>query len=551
MTRKKWSFLFTVCLVTALIGCGQKNYQVDKNNSEELNKLGQIQVISREEGSGTRDTFASLAGFNKDGADGIDKTVNTATIADSMDSVIETVNKNPSAIGYVSAGTTAIDGVKTLEINGEAVSDNKGKYPLTRSFYLAYSGTLNDVEQDFMTYVQSAGQEIVSEHYETIAKNETFLSNQSEGTIRIEGSTSMAALMKEIADAYVKINTHATIQVTATDSTKGLNSVMSGNCDMAMSSRDLKDEEKSELKEYQIAIDGIAVITNSANKVKDLTLDQVKDIYTGKITNWKEVGGNDADIVVVSREDGSGTRGAFIELFGIEEKKDGEKVDMTTDDAQITNSTSVMLTTVAGDDYAIGYVSLGSLNDTVKALKIDGEEATEQNIKDGKYKICRPFNIATKKGADNEVAKDFIAYIMSKEGQQVISDNGYIGDDSAEAYAGSKPSGKAVVGGSSSVSPVMEKLIEAYKKVNTGAEIELQTTDSTTGMTSAIDGSYDIGMASRELQDEEKDKLDSQVIATDGIAVIVNKNNTTDELSSDQVKTIYTGDATTWDEAVK
>ena len=257
------------------------------------------------------------------------------------------------------------------------------------------------------------------------------------------------------------------------------------------------------------------------------------------------------DITIVSREDGSGTRGAFIELFGIEEKKDGEKVDMTTDDAQITNSTSVMLTTVAGDDYAIGYVSLGSLNDAVKALKIDGEEATEQNIKDGKYKICRPFNIATKKGADNEVAKDFIAYIMSKEGQQVISDNGYIGDDSAEAYAGSKPSGKAVVGGSSSVSPVMEKLIEAYKKVNTGAEIELQTTDSTTGMTSAIDGSYDIGMASRELQDEEKDKLDSRVIATDGIAVIVNKNNTTDELSSDQVKTIYTGDATTWDEVVK
>lgn len=268
---------------------------------------------------------------------------------------------------------------------------------------------------------------------------------------------------------------------------------------------------------------------------------------SSKTSDWD----SSNDITIVSREDGSGTRGAFIELFGIEEKKDGEKVDMTTDDAQITNSTSVMLTTVAGDDYAIGYVSLGSLNDTVKALKIDGEEATEQNIKDGKYKICRPFNIATKKGSDNELAKDFIAYIMSKEGQQVISDNGYIGDDSAEAYAGTKPSGKVVVGGSSSVSPVMEKLIEAYKKVNTGAEIELQTTDSTTGMTSTIDGSYDIGMASRELQDDEKDKLDSQAIATDGIAVIVNKNNTTDEMSSDQVKDIYTGNATTWDEVVK
>ena len=257
------------------------------------------------------------------------------------------------------------------------------------------------------------------------------------------------------------------------------------------------------------------------------------------------------DITIVSREDGSGTRGAFIELFGIEEKKDGEKVDMTTDDAQITNSTSVMLTTVAGDDYAIGYVSLGSLNDTVKALKIDGEEATEQNIKDGKYKICRPFNIATKKGADNELAKDFISYIMSKEGQQVISDNGYIGDDSAEAYAGTKPSGKVVVGGSSSVSPLMEKLIEAYKKVNPNADIELQTSDSTTGMTSTIEGSYDIGMASRELKDDEASELEATVIATDGIAVIVNKNNTTDELSSDQVKDIYTGNAVAWDEVVK
>lgn len=276
----------------------------------------------------------------------------------------------------------------------------------------------------------------------------------------------------------------------------------------------------------------------------------------GSTDNSSTDGGSDFDtsndITIVSREDGSGTRGAFIELFGIEEKQsDGTKVDMTTTDAQITNNTSVMLTTVAGDEYAIGYVSLGSLNDTVKALKIDGEEATEQNIKDGKYKICRPFNIATKKGADNELAKDFISYIMSKEGQQVISDNGYIGDDSAEACAGTKPSGKVVVGGSSSVSPVMEKLIEAYKKVNTGAEIELQTTDSTTGMTSAIDGSYDIGMASRELQDDEKDKLDSQAIATDGIAVIVNKNNTTDELSSDQVKDIYTGNAVAWDEVVK
>ena len=283
---------------------------------------------------------------------------------------------------------------------------------------------------------------------------------------------------------------------------------------------------------------------SSADNKKD-------DSAKTETTSEKKSDGFDtsSDITVVSREDGSGTRGAFIELFGVEQEKDGEKMDMTTEEAVIANSTAVMMTTVAGDDYAIGYASLGSLDDTTKALKVDGVEPSVDTIKDGSYKISRPFNIATKKGADNELAKDFISYIMSKEGQQVISDNGYIGDDSAEAYAGTKPSGKVVVGGSSSVSPVMEKLIEAYKKVNTA--IELQTTDSTTGMTSAIDGSYDIGMASRELQDDEKDKLDSQAIATDGIAVIVNKNNTTDELSSDQVKDIYTGNAVAWDEVVK
>ena len=257
------------------------------------------------------------------------------------------------------------------------------------------------------------------------------------------------------------------------------------------------------------------------------------------------------DITILSREDGSGTRGAFIELFGIEEEKNGEKVDLTTDEAQITNSTSVMMTTVAGDDYSIGYVSLGSLDDSVKALKIDGAEATAENIKAGKYKVSRPFNIAVKKDMKNEVAKDFINYVMSEEGQKIVSDNGYIPVDGAKPYSGKEVSGKVVVGGSSSVSPVMEKLIEGYKAVNSKANVELQTTDSTTGMTSTIDGSYDIGMASRDLKDDEAAKLQNTVIATDGIAVIVNKNNTTDELSADQVKSIYTGDATTWDEVVK
>lgn len=258
------------------------------------------------------------------------------------------------------------------------------------------------------------------------------------------------------------------------------------------------------------------------------------------------------DITIVSREDGSGTRGAFIELLGIEQKINDQKVDMTTEEAQITNSTSVMMTTVAGDEYAIGYISLGSLDDSVKALSIDGIDATAEHVKDGSYVVSRPFNIAVKEDLDNAVAEDFINFIMSAEGQEIVTENGYIAVDGVKAFEGTNPEGKAVVGGSSSVSPVMEKLIEAYAEVNPKAEIELQTSDSTTGMTAAIEGSYDIGMASRELKDEEVDGgLIATVIATDGIAVIVNNNSKIDGLTSQQVMEIYTGAVDTWDEVME
>lgn len=253
-------------------------------------------------------------------------------------------------------------------------------------------------------------------------------------------------------------------------------------------------------------------------------------------------------ITVVSREDGSGTRGAFIELFGVQEEQNGEKVDMTTTEASITNSTSVMLTSVAGDPYAIGYVSLGSLDDTVKAVKIDGVEATGENVSNGSYKIARPFNIVTKDGL-SDVAQDFIDYIMSADGQAIIEENNYIKASDEGAYEGTKPEGKVVVAGSSSVTPVMEKLKEAYIGVNPNAEIEIQQSDSTTGVTSTIDGICDIGMASRELKDSETSEgVSSQVIAMDGIAVIVNQENPLDELSSDQVKGIYTGEILDWAE---
>ena len=253
-------------------------------------------------------------------------------------------------------------------------------------------------------------------------------------------------------------------------------------------------------------------------------------------------------ITVLSREDGSGTRGAFIELFGIEKKDtSGKKVDYTTDEAAITNSTAVMLASVAGDNYAIGYVSLGSLNDSVKAVKIDGADATVSNINNGSYKISRPFNIAVKEGL-TPVAQDFVNFILSDKGQKVIAANKYI-QVAAKSYISSKASGKIVVAGSSSISPVMEKLIEAYKSENPNAKIELQTSDSTTGVTNAINGTCDIGMASRSLKDSEKSKGVQEVtIAIDGIAVIVNKLNPTENLSKAQVEQIFTGKTLKWNE---
>ena len=253
------------------------------------------------------------------------------------------------------------------------------------------------------------------------------------------------------------------------------------------------------------------------------------------------------DITVISREDGSGTRGAFIELTGVEEKNaDGQKVDNTTEAAAIQSSTNGVMTAVASDETAIGYISLGSLNDTVKAVTVGGVAASAETVKDGSYVLARPFNIVTNGEATDPVAVDFIAYVLSKDGQALATDNGYIGNDGAD-FTSAQPAGKITVGGSSSVSPLMEKLIESYKTVNPNAELELLTTDSTTGVSGALDGTYTIGMASRELKDSEVEGgAQATVLALDGIAVVVNPANTTEDLTVDQIKGIYTGELTTW-----
>lgn len=277
----------------------------------------------------------------------------------------------------------------------------------------------------------------------------------------------------------------------------------------------------------------------------------------GSSSNGSSDAGSDAakfdaskTISVVTREEGSGTRDAFTELTGVLVKDGDNKTDNTTTSAVTINSTEAVITNVKDNEAAIGYISLGSLNDTVKALKIGGVEATADNVKSGDYAVSRPFNIAYK-GELSDVAKDFVDYIMSSDGQKIVSDNGYVTVSENAAYSGKKPSGKISVAGSSSVSPVMEKLAEAYQQVNTNAKVEIQTSDSSAGMQSAMGGTCDIGMASRDLKDEEKSALKVETIAKDGIAVIVNNANTCDYLTLDQVKSIYTGETTVWSDIIK
>ena len=250
-------------------------------------------------------------------------------------------------------------------------------------------------------------------------------------------------------------------------------------------------------------------------------------------------------ITVMSREDGSGTRGAFVELTGVEQ----DDVDMTTVDAVITNSTAVMLTSVAGDPAAIGYVSMGSLNETVKAVSVDGNAATVEGIKDGSYTLARPF-VVTTYGEVGEIAQDLLNYIMSAEGQAIINEEGYIAiDDAAEAYTAAGVSGEITVGGSSSVTPVMEKLAEAYMALNPDVTVVVQQSDSTTGVTGTIEGTVDLGMASRALKAEEEEQgVVGTTIAMDGIAVIVNLENDTENLTTEQIMNIYTGAITDWSE---
>lgn len=292
--RGKKKLLALALLPVLAIGCASES-QTAKAKVDGLDKLGKMTVIAREDGSGTRNAFAGLVGMDKENAkDGqSDATRSDAVTADTTEAVIQKVGEEETAIGYVSMGAGETpENVKVLKVEGEEANVQnveKGKYPLGRSFYLAYSGELNDLEQDFLTYVKGKGQDIVKESFVPIAKSSSFLSNQAEGEIDIHGSTSAAPLLKKLVDEYCSINTHAKIMIEESDSTKGLNDAMQGSCDLAMASRELKDYEKELLNYEMIAKDGIEIIVNEKNPLEDISIKQLEEIYTGTMSDWKEL----------------------------------------------------------------------------------------------------------------------------------------------------------------------------------------------------------------------------------------------------------------------
>lgn len=306
------------------------------------------------------------------------------------------------------------------------------------------------------------------------------------------------------------------------------------------------------MKTKRIVTLGLVVVMSTAALLAGCgNNDAGSNAGTGSATGEvQQAGGPSGDISVISREDGSGTRSAFVELIGVEQKNEaGEKIDYTTLAAEITNSTAVMMTTVEGNQNAIGYISLGSLSDNVKAISVDGVAPSADTVKDGSYPVARPFNIVYNEAALDDVAKDFIAYIMSAEGQAIVEEEGYVSQGNNGAYEAATVTGNLTVGGSSSVTPVMEKLAESYETIHPDVVIEVQMTDSTTGVTSAAEGVCDIGMASRAIKEEEKALgLTDLAIAMDGIAVIVNNSNAINDLTSEQIKDIYMGNVYTWEE---
>ena len=523
------------------------------NYSEVGGPDAEIVVVSREEGSGTRAAFEELVLATGDSEAMITE---NALLQQSNGQVRTTVSTTPDSIAYVSFGFLD-DSVNTVDIDGVAptvANVKNGSYPIFRPLNMLTNGAPSALAQAFIDYILSdAGQAIVAEDYITVTEEEVMEESSLSGQIQLAGSTTVQPLAEVLAEAFMADNPDVTIEVQGGGSSVGVTSAGEATVDIGNASRNVKDSEFEtfpELQVFTIAYDGIAIVTNPDLDLPTLSIDQVKAIFAGEITNYSEVGGPDAEIIVVSREEGSGTRAAFEELV----MATGDSEAMITENALLQQSNGQVRTTVSTTPDSIGYLSFGFLDESVNAVAIDGVAPTVANVKNGSYPIFRPLNMLTN-GAPNELAQAFLDYILSAAGQEIVAED-YITVTEEEVMEESYMvptdlSGQIQLAGSTTVQPLAEVLAEEFMSYNPDLMIEVQGGGSSVGVTSAGEATVDIGNASRNIKDSEFEtfpELQVFTIAYDGIAIVTNPDLELPSLSIEQVKAIFAGEITNYSE---
>jgi phosphate transport system substrate-binding protein len=374
------------------------------------------------------------------------------------------------------------------------------------------------------------------------------LEAEASGKLSLAGSTTVQPLAEVLAEAFMGMNPDLVIEVQGGGSSVGVTSAGEGTVDIGNASRAIKDSEFEtfpDLQVFTIAYDGIAIVTHSGTELPSLSIAQVRDIFAGEITNFSEVGGPDAPITVVSREEGSGTRAAFEELV-----MEHEEEKVITENALLQQSNGQVRTTVSTTPNTIGYISFGLLDDSTRPVAIDSAEPTVSNVKNGSYPIARPLNMLTN-GAPNELAQAFLDFILSDAGQEIVGEDYITVTGEAELPPATGLSGKLSLAGSTTVQPLAEVLAEAFMGMNPDLVIEVQGGGSSVGVTSAGEGTVDIGNASRAIKDSEFETFpDLQVftIARDGIAIVTHSGTELPSLSIAQVRDIFAGEITNFSE---
>ena len=523
------------------------------NYSEVGGPDAEIIVVSREEGSGTRAAFEELVMEANDSEAVITE---TALLQQSNGQVRTTVSTTPNSIAYISFGfiDDSINPVAIDNVDPSVANVKGGSYPIFRPLNMLTNGAPSELAQALLDYILSAaGQEIVAEDYITVTEEEVMEESSLSGQLQIAGSTTVQPLAEVLAEAFMADNAEVTIEVQGGGSSVGVTSAGEGTVDIGEASRNVKDSEFEafpELQVFTIAYDGIAIVTNPDLELPTLSIEQVQQIFSGDVTNYSEVGGPDAEIIVVSREEGSGTRAAFEEL--VMEANDSEAV--ITETALLQQSNGQVRTTVSTTPDSIGYLSFGFLDDSTNPVAIDGVAPSVANVKNGSYPIFRPLNMLTN-GAPNELAQAFLNYILSEAGQEIVAED-YITVTEEEVMEESYTpptglSGQIQLAGSTTVQPLAEVLAEAFMDYNADLAVEVQGGGSSVGVTSAGEGTVDIGEASRNIKDSEFEafpELQVFTIAYDGIAIVTNPDLEIPTLSIEQVQKIFAGEITNYSE---